>query len=306
LPATERRPPPDLKEEKMSSRYIPYNTSIIALRHQINYTKAALLADPLVAVHAEKFEALELRWRALSDRHYELTAAVVMARARIAYADGVLNSIVDLVDKSALLLNADRKAPLYQMFFGRYTPGALKKPLLGRQLEVMRGWLPILLGQNAPEALRALGPRLSEAISEADAAVKAKQDAETVLEEFEAIGEYKKFVDDLNRLRIDTFGVLDALPLERPDLHLPRGFARRFFLQERSRYTNPTLEERIAFEREGIEGLEREVSVRRARLAELLAQKESQDREAQAREEKRAKIAELGQQMSALQAELGE
>jgi hypothetical protein len=290
----------------MSARYLHYAISSGEARDEITFTKVTLLADPLVAVHAEKFQALEAPWRALDDKRQGLTAAAVMARAKIVYSDGALDAIVDAVDKGVLLINPDKKAPLYQLFFGKYTPSELKRPRLGKQLEAMRGWLPILNGSNVPEALKPLGPQLADAIGGADDAIKAKKETEKVVEEFEAIGEYKKFIDDLNKLRIDTFGVLDALPIERPDLRLPRGFAKRFFIQERSHYKNPTLEERIAFEQEGLERLEREVGVRRARLAELLTQKESQDREEQARQEKLAKIAELGRQMSALQSELSE
>src|SRR5690606_6168629 len=127
--------------------------------------------------------------------------------------------------------------------------------------------------------------------------------AKEALREFISIGPFKRFIDSLNQLRIDTFGALNKLPLENPGLNLPHNFAKRFFIRGSSSYeAQPELEEEIARVKEELEAKKEDVAVLEARLTELLARKEAKDREQSERERKLAEIEAAKQRIAELEA----
>jgi hypothetical protein len=291
-------------EGEMSARFVPATATFQELFEEINFSLAALNAHPHGVLHRQPFQDQLTEWKALQVQYYGLLVQSLSARASIIYCDGVLDAIVDGVDAAARKINPDRQSALYQLFFSRQTPSVLKKPILGKQLETLRGWIPILTGSNIPAALVEYGPRLVDAIAAADAAVAAEVAAEKALLQFESIGPKKLFIDALNKLRIKVFAALDNVQLENSEENLPRNFARGFFLQTHGSYSTPTLEEELEEAALRLEEAKRKVAFWEARYAELSTQKAAQDREEEEDRAKRAQLEELERQAAQLRAEL--
>jgi hypothetical protein len=290
----------------MAARYLSYETTVDQLHDENTFTIAACVAHPLGAPHLAKFEAMTARIGALRDMLLALRAAVVIARAKIYYWDGLLNADVDALENTLLLLNSDRSAPLYQLFFRKNPPSLVKKPLLGPQLEEMRGWLTTLLGPNAPGGLGELGERISAHVEGADAALAEKRSAADALKLF-YFSDQRRLIDDYNRLRVETFGALDALPLapEHRALNLGRGFAKSFFIQGRGNYKGaPALAAELAEAEEELAEKRRAVAALESRVAGLFARKAAADRAAEERQTKAARVAELERELTALKAEI--
>lgn len=290
----------------MSARYLRYDISFDSLEEEIVFTITRLISDEHGAPFLPAFEEKLTEFEELQKNHRQLRLRVIRARAMLELWDDRLDLLVDDLNEALLKLTGrNRDAPLWQFYFGKKPPSALKRPILGSQLETARGFIPSLTGDNAPDALKAIGARLIDLVAGADEAIKEHSLAKEALREFISIGPFKRFIDSLNQLRIDTFGALNKLPLENPGLNLPHNFAKRFFIRGSSSYeAQPELEEEIARVKEELEAKKEDVAVLEARLTELLARKEAKDREQSERERKLAEIEAAKQRIAELEAEL--
>jgi hypothetical protein len=226
-------------------RTLPYGFPLLDLIHELTFTSAQLEANALSASFAKAFADLTTEEQKAIARQFELVAGQARTEAKQVQADGALNRLVDQT-RAALLTLSDnnRETPLYKRLFGDQRPSAIKRPILGEQLERMRGWVAPLQTATRPE-LTALAPLLTTAIKAADDAVTAGRTAEQQLTDFLEVGDCKALVDKANALRKATYGKLAELVHSKPEAHLSADFAEQFFLQE-SRWSAPGRDELVA------------------------------------------------------------
>lgn len=223
-------------------RTLPYGLPLLDLVHELTFTTAQLGAHPLGVGLTKDFESLLAGTAKAVARQLELTSALALAESKVARADDVLNAILENVNLTLMQLVArDRDAPLYRRFFGTQRPSEAKRPVLGAQLDLMRGWLPILQAAPQPE-LKAHAAPLEAALKAADDALSAMAKAEGDHESFHEIGEVKALIDASNAARKGAHGVLAQAVHKDPSANLPGDFAEGFFLRD-NRWTAPTVKE---------------------------------------------------------------
>ena len=208
---------------------LPSSTSLNESRSQWLYTQARLEADTRINTLAGTLAPFESIWQAAATEHQKLDDAVVRAQARVDVADVVLDVFVDRVDLGLQTAKGrDRSHPLFATFFSGQAPSALKRPVLGPELETVRGW-PEKLGQCGVPALAALQADLQQAIDVADAALAAHTKAQADLANFDAVGLGKQLVDKLNAMRDAVHGELKQVRHDHADWNLAADWPDTFF-----------------------------------------------------------------------------
>jgi hypothetical protein len=217
----------------------------------------------------------------------------------VLHADAVLNGLVKKLDGALLMLtNKDRAAPRYMLYFGGQRPFEVAAGILGPQLETMRGWIPLLAG--SPEAtLQAIGEEIKIAVADADAAVKAKADAESALLVFKTTGERAQLVNPYNALRKLTYGELGKIKHQHPEL--PNDFAETFFRHEGKRLEDKMSPEQLQTKIEALKA--HQTALEKRRQAKLDKLKEEADAKIEL-EQKQAAIDAKRKVREALDAEI--
>ncbi|AKT37384.1 hypothetical protein [Chondromyces crocatus] len=267
---------------------------------QLAQTEISTAADPLTLHLTAAFT--QLRQDLLQVRAQEVSRhdAVKAADARAYPVDDELNAISDEVKVAVLALAENNyQHPLYRQFYSGQSPSALKRPVLGEQLETMRTWVALLADQGSA-VLAEIGVRLAPIIQRADEVVDAQTVAQQRLDVFER-GARKAFVDRVNGQRKLAFGRIGEIIHATPGRKLTSSYAERFFQHGPSART-PT-----------IAGMERLVARQKAKLdrleARLAEMKSKQDQQRQAQqeaqlEERRLKVVEAEKRAAAAMAEL--
>jgi hypothetical protein len=261
----------------MKPRVLPTDMAIFDLGEELFHTSALLRAFPFLATHAAQFEPFHPDWLALLQQEIDLARAVREAEARVISVDNDFDFLCMAISGTLLAENGnDRKTPVYLRYFGDAPPSKLKRPVLGPQVVVMRGWVSSLTSAEASPALQEYGRQLAARVVDADAATRALTEAEHRRADFEIL-ERKAFIDRLNGHRQVLYGQLAELPHRHPEWHLGNDFAHRFFLRDPGtrRTSIPELEETLR-------RLRARVRKHEARLAALL---EHEEREARLRDE---------------------
>ncbi len=211
---------------------IPLDAPMPSILDTNSFTLGHLAANPLAASYGSQFDAFQATWVTASASRTALVIAAGKAQGAVSGADAALDDFVDTLDRTLLIaVKNDRKAPLYQAYFGLKAPNLLKRPILSDELSTCRNWGPSLT--SSPVAsLAALAPTLTTVVAAADAAVTQKQTADRALKDFDTIGGKKTLVDAYNTLRLTVYGELAALPHQNAAAMLPANFADRFFLHE--------------------------------------------------------------------------
>ena len=207
---------------------IRYEISLSALREELLNTSARLRAHPLTTGKAADYDLLlkELAVLAVTEQH--LKDAKIEAGAQIDALDMRLDPVVDRLSNALLdRTNQNRDAELYQRYFGSKRPHEVKRPVLGVELTIVRGFLSSLLA-STDAGLKDIGQELEKLVTAATKAETAYSDAETKLRDFRKVGERKAFIDKVNHKRQLTHGELAQLP-HLPGANLPRDFASNFF-----------------------------------------------------------------------------
>lgn len=253
-------------------RTLPYGFPLLDLAHELSFTRAQLKAHPLGAPFVKDFEDLMAEDQKALLRQLDLTATQAQAEAKVVAADGTLNQLLDQVNYTLLSLTGNnRSSALYQRFFSRQRPSDAKRPILGAQLELMRDWVPTLLGASNPE-LMALAAPIDAAVKAADVVAAALRTAEQQLADFEEIGECKTLVDKVNGTRKAAHGKLAEAVHLNPDLNLPADFAELFFVRD-TRWTSPSrdkLQARIARTEQQLARLKQQLAEQDGRQAQLV------------------------------------
>jgi hypothetical protein len=199
--------------------------------------------------------------------------------------DQVLDGIADGVDSTLrVVLKGDRNSPVYLRYFGSRRPSELKRPYLGVQLEIMRGW-PTSLLESTNNILQQYGAQLMATIVEADAAAAAKQRVSQELTDFRVTGMRARLIDRFNAVRKSLYGRLGEI--QHANASLGSGWAESFFRSGggSERVTLAEVERRIA-------SAEIDLAALRKQRDELQGQEE-REAEAQAEAEKAEKLARI-------------
>jgi hypothetical protein len=273
----------------MAVRNLSHALSLLALRGEIIHTLDQLKANPHTQAHVAAFESLRDDWGAVFAEELALRDSLSAINARVFTMDAELNALASRVSKAVLTLTGDdRTHPLYFAFFKKKSLSDFKRPILGTQLDAMKGWVPELKKSDAP-ALSALGAEVEAAVTAADEAANARTLLEAQSAFFREAGSRKKLFDKANALRKQSHGELAKMPYEK--LGLTAGFANLFFRRE-SGGGGGGDEEPVTLESidADIASLEAQIAEKKASKAELVAALEQQ---AQAEAQKAAEQAAL-------------
>jgi hypothetical protein len=286
---------------------IGQRTSVSTLYDHYFFTRARLLNNELTKLLVAELEALRPSIDAAWAEELGLLAARYDAEAAVETIDLALDGIVDGVLATLLVdLRGDRNSPIYLHYFGTQRPSELKRPVLGGQVDAMRGWPSALAASDSP-TLRQHGATLAGLLDQADAAMKASDAASQQLKDFRVVGARAKLVDRFNAVRKSLYGKLGEIQHNNP--LLGSGWAESFFRGGNGSQpvTLTEVERRIA-------AAEVELAALRAERDKLAAEAErvTQARVEAERVEKlasleaaRAAMAELAAQIADLESDLG-
>jgi len=290
---------------------IAQDTSLDKCLEYIVHTQTRISVNALVAHLAPDWDVMLDAWFKIHQKEILLWIAILTAAAKIVSIDDQFDFLANSISNTLLALhNNDRTSPGYTLYFKDIRLSDLKKPVLGRQLAVMREWVDLLLkSENA--TLQSYGHTLAQLVAQADTALAELKTANKNNYEFRLTGERKQFIDKVNALRQSSHGKIAELPHAKPELALPNTFAERFFKVISARTEDPveamTSKELVSL----IAEKDNEVAALRTRLEEVLA---AEAREAKASEERsaakddlakmRAQAAELAAKMAELEKKL--
>jgi uncharacterized phage infection (PIP) family protein YhgE len=284
-------------------RVITNNVSTPQLTEEYNYTLARLNADPLGAPYLPTYQDFLKNINLMREQELRLQAQQTMGQALIDFADDNLDRFVDTLSNTLLQVTSnDREHVLWRHYFGSKSPSVFKKPILGKQLEEMRRWLPSLKS-STNKALQGLSATLEPLLSNAEAAAKGKSDADQAIKDFRNLGSRKELIVTFNTLRKDTFNGLDKLIQTYPEKNLPKSFGDQFFRQARTD-TIPGLEEELTQLQAEIEENQQALVELQARYQELSKQKAHLEEEEAQHQRDLAALAAAEEAAAALRAKL--
>ena len=236
-------------------------------------TLTLLSADPLVASHAPRFQALIADYREAMATRTDLMIAEGVAKAKAIYIDEKLNTLVDeLVVILDRITKKKRRDVLWRVFFGgRRNFARFKAPILHTQLTKMSLW-PGSLASSPYAELQEFGARLLPVLSAATVVQQELSTAKQNFIDFRNIGRWAQHIAKSNAERTSVWGALSDLPHQQPSLNLPHGYADLFFLHDTRR--------RGANAKKSAEEIQDEIATAEADLKKLRADlEEAQERE---------------------------
>lgn len=278
-----------------------YTHSSLELVQECTYSMARLKAHPLTTSLVTDFDKLNTELVKLLTHELELAKNIIVAQATVDAIDDQLDLLLLVLTNDILsAVHNDRKAPLYQHFFGTQNPANMRKPVLGEQLETMRTWVSALTTSTVP-TLKAHGTSLATLVTNADAAVEALRKAIQQEDDFMQIGERKKFIDTFNALRKNTYGKLAEIRHTYADQNLPHDFAEHFFLQQ-------TKESKVSLSivERTIERLEAQLTKHKSTHEQLLAKKKEKEQNRHTKIAMQSEIQALEQEAAQRQSKLAE
>lgn len=221
----------------MPARKLNRAMSLLELRREIVWSQGACESDPIARPHAVRFDQLLEVWWPTYFAALALEDAVLRAGLAITCIDERCDQHVDAFNLALLVVvNQDRRSPHYTLYFND-KPSRIKRPVLGEELETLRGWLPLLARETEPR-LQPFHAVFAQDVADADAALAARMDAEETLRHSRVAGPIARFFDRVERVRDDVYGQIDQYRLQHPELGLPRNVAGQFFLKTPPRELN--------------------------------------------------------------------
>ena len=220
----------------MPAPALALTSSLNAVREDLVFTDARLLADPNVASNAKTIQGILKDWEVVQRQQFAHWDAITKAEAQVAAADDNLDDFIPVFANSIRSTSGEKSAT-WKLFF-KITPYEFAAPVLGNQLEAMRRWVQLLAKQ--PE-LAAHKKPLEKLIQGADAAVKARTEAALANEQFRTTGGLAKFFEKMSKTRDVVAASIDAIAAK--STALPRHYTARFF---RSRTVKVSVEEKAA------------------------------------------------------------
>lgn len=206
--------------------------SMETLYDEVFFTLALLRGEPLTSKLTPDWETALKLHEATELSARRLREAVLHAQVQVVQADRGLDRFTDHLEATLLTLTQmQRQSPLYQRYFGPEAPSRVKRPVLGKQLETLKRWLPSLM--EASEApLKALAGELDKALSVATASQAGLAAARAKLSDQQKLGARQALLEALNVLRQKTAGTLVELATQ-AKAPSPAEWAEAFFRHER-------------------------------------------------------------------------
>jgi len=273
---------------------IDQDASLESILEHLIHTPTQLQRYELTAPLAEPFEKMIDRWLQTQRLEVDLWIQILRATVLVGAADDDLDVLVDALSTTILAENGNnREAGVYLAYFGNKTPGELKRPVLGGQIDAMAAFVEPLRASTSP-ALRALGDRIDTAVKRGEGATKGLNSARQRNREFRTAGERKAFIDALNELRKSTYGTLAGMPHKYPERNLPNTFAEQFYKRApRKKASTADEEPRTAVELAAkIAQIEEQLAALKERYTHILATEETAARDRIQREADEAALAE--------------
>ncbi len=167
------------------------------------------------------------RWTEVHTEQLALWDAQIGADALVTIADDVLDAIVDRFSVAALaVVGQNREDSRYTLYF-KTPPSSLKVPVLGPQLETLKGWSTMLATEKEP-SLAAFSKELKSALKRANEAIKARTITAAANDTFRKTGALSRYFGAVEAARDALFVSLDARRAERKkDRRWPEGFFRK-------------------------------------------------------------------------------
>lgn len=210
----------------MPAPALPTDASLEIRRDDLVFTRSRASADPAAVDIVPLVAKLLDSWTVVHGQQLVLWDAQTAADALIAAADDRLDGLVDRLSPALLALTKQKRTDAHYTLYFAVAPSQLKRPVLGPQLETIRGWLAHLAKETDPTLVR-LHPEFQAAVKQAGDAVKARRKADADNEQFRAKGGLAKYLREVATARDAIYAKLDARPAK--DASLPRDFASRFF-----------------------------------------------------------------------------
>jgi hypothetical protein len=247
-------------------RKIGYDTPLDVVFAEAAYTDAQLEAYPIAQPFRPRLETFFSQWNGVSGEERGMIRADARADAHVDRVDADIDPLIPELHKAILIeVKDDRRNPLYQRYYGKRRPSEISKPVLGPELEEVRGWVPSLKEATQP-SLKDIGNRFEPLVVEADSATSEQKDVARQWEDFWQVGNRCKLIDDFNELRRTLHSDLTKL-VDTPEgkaLNLPSDFAGRFFIIGRRSKSTPKVST--------IASVEAKIKMAREHVAELEAQ----------------------------------
>lgn len=210
----------------MPAPTLPSTLSLETLRNEILWSKLACESNKYAKEHAPKFDACLAKWSIVHNEQLAHWDAQTAAQFGIWRVDARIDVRIDHFNVALLtVVNQDRKDPHYTLYMTE-APSALKKPVLGSELETVRGWVAMLQDEDEP-TLKAFAAKFDKDVTEADAALEEASRADAANSQFRAVGALAQFVAEVNKSRDEVYLALEKVRMAHDDL--PKDFARQFF-----------------------------------------------------------------------------
>lgn len=223
----------------MPVRKLPRTTSMEELRKELAFTMSALKAEPDAKHLVQKLVDLLKEWGRVHDMQLALWDAQMEASVQVTRADQRMKDLMEAVNARLLVkVGGNRKAYEYVLYVPEKL-SALKRPVLGDQLELVRTW-PQFLEKESDPNLKTMAEPAKASVGEADAAVEASDNADAANREFRLAGDLAQFHQKVEDTRDELFRALDEI---RQQKKFPRDYASTFF---RKRVEELSKEERKA------------------------------------------------------------
>lgn len=252
----------------MAIQTLSSRLSLDTLGEELVYTLARLRAYTNTAKYVSSFETLLSDLKKTKETEMSLQEKILSAEALIDSCDDELDECVDKFSNILLTLTQNNRSDLlYQRYFGSIRPSDLKKPVLGEELETVRGWLDSLKSSTHKE-LQEVGTSFEEIVTRADKALTSLRELRTKYTDFRTLGAREQFFARANAERKSIYGELNKLAHSQRDLQAS-SFADRFFLHRRvSKRADPESSAEI---REHIDEIETTLKEWHARYESALA-----------------------------------
>jgi hypothetical protein len=217
--------------------------SSTVLFEDTTYVLVRVQARPLTAGLAPLLIAFLAELAGTDEQEKQLVIDDARTEFAMVLSDDALDHFVDSVVNSLLTITGGKRDDaLYVHFLGSQKPFQLKNPVLGPELEKVRGWLPSL--ETSPHAiLAALAPAGAQLVAEGDKAQLAFSAAHQALKDFREVGARVALVAKANALFSTTYGALGDIAHSHPEANLPKDFADGFFRHDHRRRTPLSSEE---------------------------------------------------------------
>ena len=223
----------------MSAPALSATSSLSVIRDDLVFTSSRLLADPNASALETVMSQLLLAWTVVNATQLRLWDDKSKADALVRSADDNIADFITEFAGAMRTLPGGEKSSLWGLFF-KVAPYELAAPVLGEKLEGVRRWSK-LLSKPTDATLATWKKPLDKLIAQADAAVRAREEAALANEHFRTEGELAAFLESATKKRDGVAAELTSIAAKSKTL--PRKYAPRFF---RKRTSKVSSEERSA------------------------------------------------------------